>query len=101
MVRIPMNREPSHPGEVLSQEFLAPMGLTQAQLAEAIHVPDQYIRELVEAERGVTPSLALRLARYFGVSEGFWLNLQLRWDLFHARETEAETLAQIEPVTYP
>jgi addiction module HigA family antidote len=70
MIRIPTHREPTHPGEMLLEEFLNPMGLTQRDLADAIHVPYQRVNELVNGRRGVTPSTALRLAKYFGMSVG-------------------------------
>ncbi len=98
-VRIPTHRVPTHPGEMLLEEFLRPMGLTQRELAQAIRVPYQRINELVNARRGVTPSTALRLAKYFGMSAGFWMHLQLRWDLYHAQQSEAKELAGIQP--YP
>lgn len=95
MVRIPTSRAPTHPGEMLREEFLIPMGLTQRELAVAIHVPYQRINELVNRKRGITPSTALRLAKVFGMSADFWMNLQLRWDLYHARERERNELARI------
>jgi addiction module HigA family antidote len=96
MFKIPTHREPTHPGEMLLEEFLIPMGLTQKQLADAIHVPYQRINEIVNGKRGITPSTALRLAKFFNVSSDFWLNLQLRWDLYHAHQLEAEVLAKIQ-----
>ena len=81
MVRIPTDRVPTHPGEMLLEEFLNPMNLTQRALATAIHVPYQRVNELVNGRRGITPSTALRLGRHFNVSAAFWLNLQLCWDL--------------------
>ncbi|MGK2925966.1 MAG: HigA family addiction module antitoxin [Lysobacterales bacterium] len=96
MIRVPANREPTHPGEMLVEEFLVPMGITQRELAAAIHVPYQRINELVNKKRGVTPSTALRLARYFGVSPDFWLNLQARWDLYRAQQKEQKELASIK-----
>jgi addiction module HigA family antidote len=98
MVRVPSHRQPTHPGEMLLEEFLKPMALTQRDLAEGIHVPYQRVNEIVNGKRGITPSTALRLAKYFGNSEGFWMNLQLRWDLYHAREAEASELKKIQPV---
>ena len=74
---------------MLLEEFLTPMGITQQELANAIHVPYQRINEIVRGRRGVTPSTALRLAKFFGVSADFWLNLQLRWDLYNAQQIEA------------
>jgi len=82
MVRIPTHREPTHPGEMLLEEFLNPMGITQRELADKIHVPYQRINEIINKRRGITPSTALRLAKLFGVSEDLWMNLQLRWDLY-------------------
>ena len=96
MIRIPTNREPTHPGEMLVEEFLVPMKITQRELANAIHVPYQRVNELVNKKRGVTPSTALRLARFFGVSPDFWLNLQARWDLYRAQEKEQEELDTIK-----
>src|SRR5262249_29642249 len=95
-IRIPTHRVPTHPGEMLVEEFLRPMGLTQRDLAQAIHVPYQRINALVKGRRGVTPSTALRLAKYFGMSADFWMNLQLRWDLYHAQQSEAKELPVIQ-----
>ncbi len=96
MVRVPTHREPTHPGEMLLEEFLKPMTLSQRDLAEAIHVPYQRVNELVNRKRGVTPSTALRLAQFFDTSAAFWLNLQLRWDLYHAGIAEAAELKRIK-----
>ena len=82
MIRIPTHRQPTHPGEMLREEFLGPMHISQRDLANAIHVPYQRVNELVNQKRGITPSTALRLAKFFGVSADFWLNLQVRWDLY-------------------
>jgi addiction module HigA family antidote len=95
MVRIPTKRQPTHPGEMLLEEFLTPMGMTQRELADAIQVPYQRVNELVNQRRGVTPSTALRLARFFNMSEDFWLNLQIRWDLYKAQQTEKDALNSI------
>ena len=95
MIRVPTHREPIHPGEMLFEEFLKPMDLSQRELANGIRVPYQRVNELVNGRRGVTPSTALRLARYFGTSSGFWMNGQVRWDLYHAERTEAEALKRI------
>ncbi len=98
MVRVPTHREPTHPGEMLLEEFLKPMGLSQRELAEAIRVPYQRVNELINGRRGITPSTALRLSRYFGNTPGFWLNLQQRWELFHAQREEAKELRRIRPL---
>ena len=97
MVRVPTDRETTHPGEMLLQEFLLPLGLTQRDLATAIHVPFQRVNEVVRGRRSVTPSTALRLSKFFGTTPDFWLNLQLRWDLYHAQRAEAEQIDSIQP----
>ncbi len=97
MIRIPKNRPATHPGEMLLEEFLVPMGMTQKELADAIHVPFQRINEIVAGKRGLTPSTALRLAKYFGMSPGFWLNLQMRCDLQAAEKKEESVLKGIKP----
>lgn len=71
------------------------MGVTQRELADAIAVPYQRVNEIVNRRRGITPSTALRLAEFFGTSSGFWLNLQARWDLYHAQRAEADELKRI------
>jgi addiction module HigA family antidote len=102
MIRVPTHRSPTHPGEMLLEEFLLPMGLTQRELADAIHVPYQRINEIINRRRGITPSTALRLARFFDMSADFWMNLQLRWDLYHAQQAEDKELKNIRPhVTAP
>ena len=72
---------PIHPGEILSEEFLAPLGISQYRLAKDISVPPRRINEIVHGKRSITAGTALRLARYFGTSERFWLNLQAHFDL--------------------
>ncbi|MCD6526741.1 MAG: HigA family addiction module antidote protein [Desulfuromonas sp.] len=95
MIRIPTNREPTHPGEMLLEEFLVPLEITQRELANAIHVPYQRVNELVNKKRGVKPSTVLRLAKFFTTSADFWMNLQMRWDIYKAHEKEQEELAKI------
>ncbi len=96
MIRVPSHRAPTHPGEMLNEEFLKPMGITQRALADAIHVPYQRVNEIINGKRGITPSTALRLAKYFGMSADFWLNVQLRWDLYFAQQAEKEALEGIQ-----
>ncbi len=72
---------PIHPGEILLEEFLKPMGISQYRLAKDISVPPRRINEIVQGKRSITPDTALRLSRYFGLSERFWMNLQARYDL--------------------
>ena len=98
MVRLPTHRAPTHPGEMLLEDFLKPLKLSQRLLADGIRVPYQRVNELVRGRRGVTPSTALRLARFFGTSPEFWLNLQLRWDLYHAQRAEASALREIRRI---
>ncbi len=97
MIRIPKNRPSTHPGEMLREEFLVPMSLTQKELADAIQVPFQRINEIVSGKRGLTPSTALRLAKFFGISADFWLNLQMKLDLYNAEQKEREILKKIKP----
>ena len=97
MVRIPTDREPTHPGEVLLTEFLEPLGLTQRALASAIDAPYQRVNEIIRGKRGITPSTALRLSRFLGASPDFWMSLQLRWDLYHAERAERVRLKAIKP----
>jgi addiction module HigA family antidote len=80
---------PIHPGEILLEEFLKPMGITQYRLAKDISVDPRRINEIVQGKRAITADTALRLSRYFGMSEPFWLNLQAQYDL----ETEKDRLA--------
>jgi antitoxin HigA-1 len=82
---------------MLAAEFLTPLGVTQRELADAILVPYQRVNELVNGRRGITPSTALRLAKFFGNSPDFWMNLQLRWDLYEAQQTESKELKRIRP----
>ncbi|PKO12736.1 MAG: addiction module antidote protein, HigA family [Chloroflexi bacterium HGW-Chloroflexi-10] len=99
MIRIPTHRTPTHPGEMLLDEFLNPMGLTQRELADAIHVPYQRVNDIVNGRRGVTPSTALRLAKYFNMSADFWMNVQLRWDMYFAQQDEMKVLETIRPLS--
>lgn len=86
-----------HPGEILAEEFMKPMGLSQNALARAIHVPPRRINELVHAKRSLTADTDLRLARFFGISEGFFLGLQADYDLMQRRREIETDLAAIEP----
>lgn len=97
MVRIPSNRPPTHPGEMLLEEFLKPLGLTQRELAEHLGVSYPRVNELVHGKRGVTPDTALRLEQLFGMEAQFWLNLQMGWDLYQAsRSPEGRRIRQIK-----
>ena len=97
MIRIPTHRVPTHPGEMLLEDFLNPMGITQRQLSDLIKVPYQRVNEIINGKRGITPSTALRLAKAFNMSEDFWLNMQLRWDLYRAKQKELKEIQSIQP----
>jgi len=87
---------PVHPGDILLEEFLKPLGLTQYRLAAAIHVPRRRINEIVLGQRSISAGSALRLARFFGTSDRFWLNLQATYDLEIERDRIGAALAEIE-----
>jgi addiction module HigA family antidote len=89
---------PIHPGEVLMEEFLEPLDLSQNRLAVAIGVPPRRINEIVHGKRRVTADTALRLARYFGTSDRFWLNLQTRYDLEVEKDHLGSALDDIKPL---
>jgi antitoxin HigA-1 len=98
MIRVPTHREPTHPGDMLLEEFLKPLGLTQRELADGIRVPYQRVNEIVNKRRGMTPGTALRLSKFLGTSADFWMSLQLRWDLYQASRAEAAELKLIKRV---
>ncbi len=89
---------PIHPGEVLAEEYLAPLSITQHKLAVAIGVPPRRINEIVHGKRRISADTALRLARYFGTSERFWMNLQGRYDLEVTRDRLTDVLDDIHPL---
>jgi addiction module HigA family antidote len=86
-----------HPGEILLEEFLKPMGITQYRLAKEIAVPQHRIGEIVAGTRGVTADTGLRLSRFFGMSDGFWIGLQLDYDAAMTKERLSSTLEKIRP----
>lgn len=99
MVELPEDREPTHPGEMLRYEFLEPMGVTQTRLADEIGVPYQRVNEIINGKRGVTPDTAIRLARFFDMSPGFWINLQMQYDLWEALQSiDNSELERIQPL---
>src|SRR5918911_5448654 len=85
---------PIHPGEILREEFLAPLGISQYRLAKDTSVPPRRINEIVRGSRAISADTALRLARYFGTSERFWLNLQVRYDLEVEKDRLGDRLAR-------
>jgi addiction module HigA family antidote len=84
---IPKNRVPSHPGEILLEEFLKPSGMSQVELAQKLSVPVQRINTLINGKRGITAETALLLAREFKTSPEFWMNLQAGFDLYYAQKS--------------
>jgi addiction module HigA family antidote len=94
-----MNRRPTHPGEMLREDFLPDYGLTVASLAEAVGVSRQSINELLRERRAVSPDMALRLARLFGNSPEFWLNAQRAIDLWDAAQAIKKDVARIKPLS--
>ncbi len=97
--RLPLNRPPTHPGEILLEEFVKPLGLTQVELAGRLGVSYPRLNEIVKGRRSVTPDTALRLATVLGMSADFWLGLQQDWDLWHAmRGSGAEDISRLVPL---
>jgi addiction module HigA family antidote len=90
---------PVHPGEILLEEFLAPLGVSQYRLAKAVDVPARRINEIVHGQRRITADTALRLSRFFGTSERFWLNLQARYDLETEKDRLGGELDSIRPLS--
>ena len=88
-MRTPTDRAPTHPGEMLLEEFIKPLEIKQTDLAERLEISYPRLNEIIHGKRSVTPDTALRLERVFGMEAQFWLNLQMVWDLFEARNSEA------------
>lgn len=95
----PRDFPPIHPGEILAEEFLAPMGISQYQLAKSIEVPALRISQIVRGRRAVSADTALRLSRYFGLNDSYWLRLQARYDEQIVKSLLVKTLARIAPYT--
>lgn len=99
--RIPTHRPPTHPGEMLLEEFLKPLGISQSAFAMRLGISFPRLNEIIRGKRGVTPDTALRLARVLGMSADFWLGLQQDWDLWHAtRSKRAAAIAELEPLRH-
>ena len=97
--RLPQKRPPTHPGEMLLEEFLKPLGVSQSEFAIRLGVSFPRLNEITRRKRAVTPNTALRLARVLGMPADFWLGLQQDWDLWHAmRSEQAEEIAHLEPL---
>ena len=91
-----LQRQPTHPGEILRKEFLEPLGITQSQLAKSLHTSFRAINELVNEKRGITTEMALRLSKYFGTTPQLWLNIQNQFYLYKVSIKKKETLEEIE-----
>ena len=94
---IEIYREPTHPGEVLKEDFLEPLGMTQSYLANAVGVSFRAINELVIGKRGMSTEMALRLAKYFKTSPQLWLNLQNQYDLYRVSRKKSDMLDSLKP----
>ena len=96
---LPRHRPPTHPGEMLLEEFLVPLGISRSAFAERLSIPFARLSEIIRGRRAVTPDTALRLARVLGVSADFWLSLQQDWDLWHAMHGKASReIARLQPI---
>ena len=97
--RLPTREPPTHPGEMLREEFLRPLAITQTEFARRLGISARRLSDVIHARRGVTPDLALRLARVTRMSADFWLGLQQDWDLWHAlRSRNAKEIERLEPL---
>ena len=93
-----LNRKPTHPGEIIKEDFVAPLKLTQTELAKALKTSFRTVNEILNEKRSISPEMALRLARYFGTTPDVWLGLQADYDLFKARLKSEKTIEEIKPL---
>jgi addiction module HigA family antidote len=99
MSKLPTHRPPTHPGEMLLEEFLKPMNLSQVEFAARIGVSYPRLNELIHGKRGMTPDTALRLEQVLGMPADFWLGLQTKWDLWYAQRSEdAKAIKKLERI---
>ena len=97
--RLPTNRPPTHPGEMLFEEFLKPLEISRSDFATRLGISTTILNEIIRGKGGVTPDIALRLAQVLGVPADFWLGLQQDWELWHAARSEsAKRIAELEPL---
>ncbi len=97
--RLPAARPPTHPGEMLLEEFVKPLGITQTELAQRLGVSYPRLNEVINGHRSVTPDTALRFAKVLGMPAEFWLGLQQDWDLWHAMKSpEAKAISRLKPL---
>lgn len=88
---LPKNRPPTHPGEILLEEFLGPRGMTEVALSEKLEIPIQRLSSIINGKRSVTPETAVLLGRFFGTTADFWMNLQTKYDLWFAEGAKNDT----------
>ncbi len=93
-----IKRKPTHPGEILREDFLKPLNLTQVELAKALGTAFRTINEIVNERRNLSPEMAVKLARYFGTSEEVWLNLQNQYDIYRVKIRNKKLLVGIKPI---
>ncbi len=99
--RLPKNRPPTHPGEMLLEEFIKPLNLTQTEVATRLGVSYPRLNEIIKKRRRITPDTALRLSQVLGMTAGFWLGLQQDWDLWHAiNRPETKQILQLKPIRW-
>jgi len=94
---IKIKRQPTHPGKILREDFLLPMSLSQTELAQMLNTTFRTVNEILNEKRGISPEMAVRLARFFGTSEELWLNLQDQYDLYKVKERKQTELGKIIP----
>jgi addiction module HigA family antidote len=94
---IKIKRQPTHPGKILREDFLLPLGLSQTELAEMLQITFRTVNEILNEKRGISPEMAVRLARFFGTSEELWLNLQDQYELYKVKEKKQAELGKIIP----
>ncbi len=98
MAKYELKRTPTHPGEILKEDFLTPLGITQTELAKALKTSFRTINEILNEKRSISPDMALRLSRYFGTSPDVWIGLQADYDLYWARLKSKKTIDEIKPL---
>ena len=98
MPRIPSHGPPTHPGAMLQEEFLKPLGLSRKAFAAAVGLPYGQVDKIINGQEPVTAGIACRFAKYIGGTPGFWLNGQMAWDLYHALRSESAALEKIQPM---
>jgi antitoxin HigA-1 len=94
---IKINRKPTHPGEILKEEYLVPLEISQTRLAEDLGISSRYVNEIINHKRSVTSELALKLSRYFSTSAELWLNLQNKYDLYSVLKSKKKEISKVRP----